>query len=315
MKDKVAAFLDKAGWGGARVTPMRADFSPRRYARLERGDGRHAILMQADADQKTPQFVALSGLLRGMEISAPEIYAASPDQGLVLMEDFGSRNVGALLDAGAEPLPLYRRATEVLARLHQCEEPKSPLQRDELQLPLFNAALFVEQAELFLDEYIPFALNRVATAGEREDFRAAWLEALKPVEALPQTLMLRDFMPDNLMDLPERAGWRSVGVLDFQDAGIGPVAYDLASLCEAVRRDGGPERLDEVLTHYHRLNPAIEPETLRRACHILAAQRHTRILGLIARKPEKQAFLPHVQGYLGSLLKDKAFEAMPFRGV
>ncbi len=306
MTPSVAAFLEQAGWAQARITPMQADFSPRRYARLERADGRRAILMQAAADQKTPAFVAIACLLRDLELSAPVLYAAEPDNGLVLMEDFGDRNFGALLDAGEDAWPLYRRATDVLAHLHQAFDAANAM-----PLPLFDAALFTAQAELFLDAYIPFAQSREATPGEREGFRAAWLEALKPLDSLPQTLLLRDYMPDNLMDLPEREAWRGVGVLDFQDAGRGPIAYDLASLCEAVRRDGGPALQEDVLAQYHRQNPAVALPDLRRACRVLAAQRHTRILGIIARlaqqgRREKLALLPRVGGYLATLLKDDA---------
>ena len=74
---EISKFLQTAGWGAARLTPLQADFSTRRFSRLERDEGapRRAILMQAGPDQKTPQFIAIAGLLRRCELSAPEIYA------------------------------------------------------------------------------------------------------------------------------------------------------------------------------------------------------------------------------------------------
>ncbi len=290
-----ADFLACAGWERALREPLRADFSSRRFTRLRRGaeaDAATAVVMEADADQNTVAFARVARLLRRAGLSAPELYAEDGLRVLVLMEDFGDRAMGAMIDAGVPALPLLLRAAEVLAHLHKAFD----LAAGE-GLPVFDAARFVAQAELYLDEWVPYAEGRNVTAEEREAFRAAWRERLRKIEALPRSLLLRDFMPDNLMDLPERGGVRSVGLLDFQDAGIGPIAYDLASLCEVARRDAGMgwAHFDAVTAHYHALaRPECSLETLREAGRILSAQRQVRVLGLLARlarlgQPEKLA--------------------------
>lgn len=306
---EIAGFLAQHGWGDALQSDVPADFSPRRYARLKRADGKRAILMDADPDQKTEYFIDIAKFLRSMDISAPEIYAADPAAGLVIMEYLGNQNMGTMLDTGADAKPLYRRAVDVLIHLHATCDTAAV---KALDLPVFGGALFASQVELFLDYYFPYAKEREATGEEGAAFRAAWKDVLKGIDALPQSLLLRDFMPDNLMDLPERKDWRSVGVLDFQDAGLGPTAYDLASLCEVVRRDGGDVLLDEMIVYYHQKTaPKISLPDLKNACQILAAQRHMRILGIIARlvqktgQREKLEFVPRVSGYLSELLKNE----------
>ncbi|MDD3370770.1 MAG: phosphotransferase, partial [Alphaproteobacteria bacterium] len=72
---EIAAFLDRCGWGEAQTHPLSGDFSTRNYARLTKQAGETAFLMDADSVQKTPQFVALAGLLRNLGLRAPEIYA------------------------------------------------------------------------------------------------------------------------------------------------------------------------------------------------------------------------------------------------
>ncbi|MDX2028029.1 MAG: phosphotransferase [Alphaproteobacteria bacterium] len=311
---EIAGFLAQQGWDNAAPTPLDSDFSSRRYARLEHDDGRRAILMDAEGDPKTESFIDISGLLRGMDISAPEIYAADTMHGLVLMEDFGSRKFGNLLDGGGEAAPLYRRAVDLLVHMHRNFDREKAR---ALDLPVFGGALFAAQVEMFLDAYFPYAQNREATAEEAESFRAAWKQALKGIESTPQSLLLRDFMSDNLMDLPKREAWRSVGVLDFQDAGLGPIAYDLASLCEEVRRDGGGAMLDEMIAYYHQqAQPALSLGELKSSCHVLSAQRHMRILGIIVQvaqktgQREKLAYLPRVKGFLQHLLRDDALKAV-----
>ncbi len=313
---EIAGFLSQQGWEKAQQTPFPADFSPRRYARLvnEYKAPSCAILMDADRDQKTPQFVAIANLLRSLDLSAPEIYASDPDRGLVLMEDFGDRNYGNMIDVGDDAKPYYMRAVDVLVHLHQHYD---VAMTQDLSLPRYEARLFIDQSGLFLDAYFLYKKGREAHAEERTAFYAAWQQSLGVIENIPQTLMLRDFMLDNLMDLPARAAWRAVGLLDFQDAGLGPIAYDLASLCEDVRRDGGDRMLDQVIDYYYRQSqPPYPLDYLRSACRVLAAQRHVRILGILVRlavgqgRRDKLAYVPRIWGYLDYLLQDKVLEPL-----
>jgi aminoglycoside/choline kinase family phosphotransferase len=311
---EIAGFLAQNGWDGAAETALDADLSPRRYARLQRDDGKRAILMDADADQKTPDFLAVAKILRQCDISVPEIFAADPLLGLVLMEDFGGKNFARMIESGGDPRLYYRRAVDVLVHLHRTFDKSMARDAD---LPIFGGALFAAQVEIFLDAYFPYAKKREATHEEGESFRAAWKEVLRGIEALPQTLMLRDYMLDNLMDLPGREDWKSTGVLDFQDAGHGPIAYDLASLCEVVRRDGGDLLLDDMIATYHAgAKPALSVAELTTACHILSAQRHMRILGVLVAhaqrtgRTDKLPWLPRIEKYLRQLLRDDALRPM-----
>ncbi|MDE1900087.1 MAG: phosphotransferase [Alphaproteobacteria bacterium] len=297
---EITAFLDRAGWGAATAQGFDGDFSPRRYARLTRDGGATAILMDADANQKTPAFVAVAAILRRCGVRVPDIYAADAEHGMVLMEDFGARNVGALIGAGADMTPFLRRGAEMLARLHERFG-----KADAGGLPVMNTDYFVQQAEWFLDSYIPYARHRDATDSERDDFRAAWRAVLEPLEKMATSLVLRDFMPGNLMELPDGA----LGVLDFQDAGVGCIAYDLASLCEEVRHDGAFAHMPDIVDHYIDAGRGDVPRgDLMRACTILSAQRHTRILGNLARtsvtrgRADLLDFIPRVRRHLTHIL-------------
>lgn len=302
-----AAFLARHGWSDAAAVALPADFSTRRYARLTKTSGATAILMEADEDQKTPQFIAVAEILRDTGVHAPEIFAAEAEKGLVLMQDFGARNVGAILDAGEPSRPYYLRAAEVLARLHRGLK---MTEAEKAALPAYDTPLFIMQAELFLDAYVPFAEKRVSSENERRDFRAAWQAAFKPVESLPKSLLLRDFMPDNLMDLDSGG----LGVLDFQDAGIGAIAYDLSSLCEEVRRNGGYALLPDVLAYYREMTESkISQKDMMQCCAVLSAQRHMRVLGIVARlaekgRTEKLAFIPRIKHHLLHVLKEPALK-------
>jgi aminoglycoside/choline kinase family phosphotransferase len=308
---EIGAFLEAQGWGEAEQTPIDADFSPRHYARLLHPDGRRAILMDADADQKTTSFVCLAKILLQLNIRAPQIFASNSVRGLVLMEDFGDQNIGQLIDAKNNPRPLYLDAARLLGQLHSHFDPSIAA---DIHLPHFNSTLFTQQVELYLDAFVPMARGHEVTTAERDSFRQAWLQVLKPLDALPQSLLLRDYMPDNLMLLSDGMGWQHLGVLDFQDAGIGPIAYDLVSLCEVVRRDGGHELLDAVLGVYcAEVKPSITYDELKRAAIILSAQRHMRILGIIAQlaqrgRREKLTAVPRISAHLDRMLAHEVLQ-------
>ena len=310
---EIAGFLTHHKWGDALQTPFEADFSPRRYARLIRTDGCRAILMDADPDQKTPQFIAIAELLRQIDIRAPTIFASDARRGLVLMEDFGDQNMGAYLDRGGDPDLCLRRAVDVLVQIHR---QFSPDMAGDIELPIFDFERFASQASLYLDTCFLAAVDRDVTGEEREQFLHAWYNVLSQMPAMPSSLLLRDYMPDNLMDLEGRAAFPQLGVLDFQDAGLGPIAYDLASLAEVVRRDTMRDKLDMILGYYYeQMQPACSPEALATAAAILSAQRHTRILGILVRlalngRRDKLDYLPRVRQHLLTQLQHPALQAV-----
>ena len=82
-----------------------------------------------------------------------------------------------------------------------------------------------EDVELYLD-------SCAVPENDRSEFKQLWNDVLPLAHAVPASLLLRDYHVANLMWLPDRAGIRRAGLLDFQDAYQGPITYDLVSLLE-----------------------------------------------------------------------------------
>jgi aminoglycoside/choline kinase family phosphotransferase len=171
-----------------------------------------------------------------------------------------------------EAEPLYTLATDVLVALH-----KHP-QAIPGGLRAYDPEKMLADIELFLEWRTPAISGR-----GKAEFRAAWLEVLSLAQQVPASLLLRDYHAANLMLLPERQGVRQVGLLDFQDAYAGPIAYDLVSLLEDARRDV-PQRLREkMVARYLAQFPALDRAAFEMSLTILAAQRHTRVLAIFER--------------------------------
>jgi N-acetylmuramate 1-kinase len=334
------AFLDKSDYGEAKRLRMQGDASTRIFERLTLGE-RTAVLMNAAAQpdgppvrdgkpysaiahlaENTIPYVALAAALQKRNLSTPAILRADTDYGLVLMEDL--RDVRVV--EGDPPAPIkerYETAVDVLISLHRRRLPETlPVaSNNDYRLPRYDMEAFLIEAELLLDWYLPSVKAPVSEKG-RTEFVALWREALAPAIAAPTTWVLRDFHSPNLLWLADRQDIGRIGVLDFQDAVIGPAAYDVASLLQDARVDV-PEELEmSLLSRYVRARQGgddrFEPSDFVLLYATLAAQRATKILGIFARldrrdgKPQYLRHIPRLWRYLQRSLAHPALA--PLKG-
>ena len=300
------AFAADAGWGDALEVPLAGDASARRYTRLTRGDATAVLMDDPPPGHSVAAFVRIAGLLRGMGYSAPDVLAADEGRGFVLLEDLGDDSISALLAgpaAGSLERTLYEAATDFLIDLH-----RQPLPSD---LRRYDAAWMLDDATLFLESIAGGATDASMAA----EFKAAWRGPLEEAAQGPQALCLRDFHAGNLMWLPAREDGSDVGrvgLLDFQDARLGPAAYDLVSLLQDARRDLGAGLEAAMIARYLRASPDSDEAGFRAAYAILGAQRAVRIIGVFRRlarrdgKPTYLAHLPRVWGHLDGNLAHPA---------
>jgi len=291
---RIIAFLGQHGLGDATRVPLAGDASARRYERIVRPDGTRLILMDTPVPgHDLVPFMAIGGALAGLGLSVPEVVAADTAAGLALLEDFGDDTVSRLLADGEDAEGLYELATDVLVELHRRFRPE---QAAALDLPVYDAPLFVEQVMLFADVYVPVATGQPLAEADRSALRATWEAVVPEACAGPRSLLLRDYHVDNLMRLP-RPGVAAGGLLDFQNAGLGPVAYDLVSLLEDARRDVPAERAERMVARYLAAFPDIDAAAFRRSYAVLGAVRHTRIVAVFARlalQERRRGYLVHL---------------------
>ena len=287
------AFLSAAGWDGALVSPLAGDASFRRYFRVTRGD-EVAVLMDAPPPHEDPRpFIHMAQYLNSIGLAAPRIFHRDLDQGLLLIEDFGSDRMREAVDADLScELATYAGLIDVLVRLHD--------HAPATGLAVHGLDAWLDEVMLFTDWYGP----AVGLDLPRDSFRAAWQQVLEPVEqdGLDRVTILRDFHAENIMLIAGRTGIAHYGLLDFQDALVGHPAYDLASVLEDARRDVTPAVEAALINAY--VAATGRDERFERAYWALAGQRNTRILGVFCRlwqrdgKAHYTAFQPRMWGLL-----------------
>lgn len=304
----IQRFLADSGWEAAERSRLAGDASFRRYERLLL-NGQRAVLMDAPPPQEDVRpFRHMANLLQEMGFSAPRVLAADEHAGLLLLEDLGDRTFAKALADGSDPVELYTLATDTLIALQQAWTPELA---KKAALPPYGDALLVEREAMLLPDWTAPGLGLRLSEQQRQDYAEAWREALAPVYEQGTALVLRDYFPDNLM-LLDRSGTAACGLLDFQDAVVGPPVYDLASLLQDARRDVPAEIEAAMLERYLDAFPAIDRDATRRAYTVIAAQRHAKVIGIFTRlahrdgKPGYLAHMPRLWRLLETALADTA---------
>jgi tRNA threonylcarbamoyl adenosine modification protein YjeE len=327
-------FLADAGFVDAKRARMAGDASIRSYARLIRNDGVF-ILMNSPRRPDGPAiydgksysaavhlaedvkpFVAIDQGLRERGFSAPAIHHGDLEAGFLIIEDFGSEG----FVEGNPPGPVaerYEIAVELLATLHRERLPETlPLTPHvTYTIPTFDIEAMLIEVGLMPEWYLP---DRGVEPTEElcAEFNMLWRDLLSKADAIPKTWMLRDFHSPNLIWLGERAGISKVGIIDFQDAVLGPAAYDVVSLVQDARVDVVEELELALLTRYikarHASDDNFDPGGFAEIYAIMSAQRNTRILGTFARlnrrdgKPQYLRHQPRIWTYLARSLAHPA---------
>lgn len=304
--DDVARADARLAWareasGDAALTLVRAsmDAGFRSYWRGE-AHGLSRIVMDSPPDlEDVRPWLRIHDLLEIHGVRVPHVRARNVESGFLLLEDLGGDTCLQALDR-LDADTLMDAAFEQLLRLQVIAPPAD--------LPAFDAAMLRRELALFDDWFLGRHLGVTLSDDERAGWESVQAHLVDAMLAQPQVLVHRDYMLRNLM--PVEGG---VAVLDFQDAVIGPIAYDAACLLRDAFHSWPPAQTDAWLTHYHaRAQTAGVPvPPLARFVHdaaLTGVQRHLKVMGIFARlhhrdgKPKYLADAPRFLGYLDAVV-------------
>jgi hypothetical protein len=289
---------DACGLDRITLTPASGDASFRRYFRVGLPDGTSRIAMDAPPEHEDcDPYLHVGAELAAVGLHVPAVYVAAPELGFLLLEDLGETlYLDALDDASADRL--YGDALGALATLQACG-PRTGL-------PPYDAPLLQREMALFRDwlthRLLDLELGVEDHARLDRDFALLTANALEQ----PQVCVHRDYHSRNLMV----ASPPTPGILDFQDAVVGPVTYDLVSLLKDCYIRWPPQQVDDWAMGYFEL--AVQSGVLAGAFEgrflrwldLMGAQRHLKAAGIFARlwlrdgKPGYLKDIPRTLGYI-----------------
>ncbi|HEX4050028.1 MAG TPA: phosphotransferase [Steroidobacteraceae bacterium] len=276
-----------------RLEPASSDASFRRYFRAWRADGATRVVMDAPPDKEPIEpFLQVAALLAGSGVHVPQVDAAEPRRGFVLLEDLGSVLYLTRLRAGDDPEPLYTDALQALLQMQVAVPGASSL--DSYDRPVLEREMAL-MPEWFCTHHLQLLLEPEEHSLLSQTFELLTSEAL----AQPRVFVHRDYHSRNLLLLDQR----NPGIVDFQDALYGPVTYDLVSLLKDCYIDWPREVVTRWVGRYRARLAAAGGATgageqqFLRWFDFIGLQRHIKVLGIFARLWWRDG----KSGYLGDL--------------
>ncbi|MHB8563268.1 MAG: aminoglycoside phosphotransferase family protein [Acidiferrobacteraceae bacterium] len=290
------------------MRPASADASFRRYFRIVM-DRRSMIAMDAPPEHETVfDFVRIARRLAGMGLNVPEILGGDEDNGFLLLSDLGETLYLQCLKPssppGVEAERLYGDALGALVTL------QTGGLTDPGFLPPYSAELLRREMELFPEWYLGRHLGRLPDVHERRLLDHAFDVLVASALEQPQVWVHRDYHSRNLM----RTARNNPGILDFQDAVLGPVTYDLVSLLKDAYIAWPKAQVDEWAKGFCRLEidsgliQERDEDHFLRWFDLMGVQRHLKVAGIFARlnyrdsKARYLADIPRVLSYIEEVL-------------
>ena len=287
----------------ASLRPASSDASFRRYLRADLAKGGSVIVMDAPPPQEDVRpFIHVAALIGAAGLHGPRVLEADIEHGFLLLDDLGRElYLAALQEAQAAGRldradDLMRDAIAALV-VWQGKVPGAAL-------PPYDDALLRRELALFPDWCVARECGVAWDAAETATWADACDRLVASALAQPTVAVHRDWMPRNLM-----VATPNPGILDFQDAVCGPIAYDLASLLrDAFVSWDEEQELVWAVRYWQVARKAGLPVDADfgefwRALEWIGLQRHLKVLGIFSRlkhrdaKPAYSADLPRFFAY------------------
>jgi aminoglycoside/choline kinase family phosphotransferase len=266
---------DALGTRELTLTSASADAGFRSYWRATTNAGSWIVMDAPPALIECAPFLRIADLLREHGLNVPTVFASDIEQGFLLLSDLGTSTYLDAIHAGADPVPLMHAAIDALVRLQGIAVPD--------WLPPYDTALLERELDLFPEWYLGRQLGIDMSANETDDWHEARALLIASALEQPRVFVHRDYMPRNLMPADS-----APGILDFQDAVVGPIGYDPIALLKDAFHSWPARNVESWLRRYHAQASAVGrpvqdwPE-FRRASEWNGIQRHLKIIGLFAR--------------------------------
>ncbi|MCK7459610.1 aminoglycoside phosphotransferase family protein [Idiomarina aminovorans] len=276
------------------------DASFRRYFRAT--NGKNSLIAVDCPPEKEPMkpFLAVAEAYANAGVTVPDVIAADAGQGFMLQSDFGQ----ILLLSKLHPRNVrqyYQQALTALPNIMSVRRTESG------ELPTFDNELLQRELSLFKDWLLQTHLALDWNGEDEQIWQEFSQQLINNALEQPQVGVHRDFHCRNLMLLDDGR----IGVIDFQDAVLGPVTYDAVSLLRDCYIEWPDDLVKELsqglrqqLIESDQLAAHIEPQQWQQWFDWMGLQRHTKAAGIFARlahrdhKPGYLQDVPRTLGYL-----------------
>ncbi|MCX7116054.1 MAG: phosphotransferase [Gammaproteobacteria bacterium] len=261
---------------GFTLRPLAGDASFRRYYRLHVQEKTYVVMDAPPEHESLTSFLFVQSLLAQAHICVPLCLEKNIEQGFLLLSDFGDQ---LLLDP-ITPTNTQKRYLQALDLLAQLQH----LSPHSLQtLPQFDAAHIHLELSFFKDWFLQTYLNLTLSEDETALLHHSFECIIEQLQQQPRVFIHRDYHSRNIMCLSNN----TLGLIDFQDAMIGPLGYDLVSLLKDCYIQWPQQQVSDWVAYFHQNHmktiPNIDQSTLTQCIDHCGLQRHLKVLGIFSR--------------------------------
>lgn len=259
------------------VKALSGDASFRRYFRVSHHQQTYMAVDSPPQTENNQAFVLVARLLAAHSLNAPQIIACDFDQGFMLQSDLGNQLLLPLLSPDRAN-SLYALAMNALLTIQRI-----PRQAFHL-LPCYDSQALNDEMQLFPEWFLSRHLELELSAQEEALVASVFARLTLRALAQPQVLVHRDYHSRNLMLLADQ----QLGIIDFQDAVLGPISYDLVSLLKDCYIQWPEPQVQQWCFDYfhHPLHQWLNNysfEDFFKDFEWMGMQRHIKVLGIFCR--------------------------------
>lgn len=287
-ENQLVSWLNKEKlFDGEKLDSVSGDASFRRYFRFTVGDSSKIAVDAPPQKEDSSKFISIARAYQTKGVPVPSVVAQDLELGFMCLQDFGDVLLADQLN-DETCVPLYRKALSLLSDI------QSVSSTTEGGLPKFDEQLLRDEFYLFSHWLIKQHLKLELSDAELNIMENSFDVLVNNFSIQPQAGVHRDFHSRNLMCLPDE----SLGVIDFQDAVIGPITYDAVSLLRDCYVRWPDHVVYGLLAEWHQKHfPDVPWDDLKKWFDLTGMQRHVKASGIFARlchRDGKQSFLKDI---------------------
>ena len=266
----------------SKLVPIKADASFRKFYR-KKIKKKSSIIVYAEKEkiQNLLNYDSVNKLLLQKNINAPRLLSENFNQNLIEIDDLGTKTILDILKKkNTNKLKIYKKILVILIKLQKIKIKKiKNFKKKFYKIPIYSNKLIFNEANLFLDWYIPKIVNKNKKLKIKKELKKIITSLIKKIQLPNTTFVHRDFHVSNLMIKKNK-----ISVIDSQDAVYGNIAYDLASLIDDVRLKTSKNIKEMIYQSYLNLNKKkINKIKFKNDFEILSVLRNLKIIGIFTR--------------------------------
>ncbi len=281
------------------LIPVSGDASFRRYFRLTSASHNYIAVDSPPDKESNNEFVNVTHLLAAEGLHVPHIHYCSLDFGFFLLSDLGDEVLLNILNDNNVD-QFYSSALNALTIIQQTPA---------TSLPLYSEQLLLQEMELFREWFLKKYLSLQLTDDDNLLLNNIFTNLADNALQQPQVFVHRDFHSRNLMTIDSKYP----GIIDYQDAVLGPITYDLVSLLRDCYISWPSEKVGEMIHSFYmqlvenNMLTNIDEKIFIKWFDLMGIQRHLKAIGIFSRlhirdhKPNYLQDIPRTLEYIQSV--------------